>query len=184
MAETSTLPELADATPAQDGPTGEIHPRSWLATATHAELQQRILDDATHRREVQEDYRRMLRERDDALGIRDHALDLAAQYARQAGVDLSTDAALRYAEQWRDRLDGWGRTAQEQESRRLGNLGVMMQLQDLAAGKRTFAGTVAELATVVAKALSNVNSAQHGPKKIRDLFVAPDVPQLLEADRG
>lgn len=117
------------------------------------------------------------KERDEALALREHALDLAAQYARLAGIEHpDLDDALRYAEQWRERLDSWGRLAGEQEARRIGNLDLATQLGALAAGNRAFTGTPLELAKAVAGVLVSLNSAQHGPGKLRDLFVAPDVP--------
>lgn len=123
----------------------------------------------------------LMHERDRALADRDFALDLAAQYARFAGIEApDLDAALRYAEQWREVLDRGAREVEELETRRLGNVDLWVELRDLSVGQRTFRGTVAELAKVVAERLSGINSAQHPPRKFRQPLAPPAVPQLPE----
>lgn len=113
-------------------------------------------------------------ERDSALADRAAALDLAAQYARLAGIeDPSLDDALRYAEHYRDQQERVTREFEQFEGQRFANLGLSWQLDDLVNGKRVFAGDVKALASKVSKALVTINNAQGGSKRTPKILALP-----------
>ncbi|GJF06577.1 hypothetical protein [Pseudonocardia sp. D17] len=154
---------------------------------TRAARQVKISPDATEmeaiavRQSIEMESRRLMnvalrRERDAAVFERDAALDMVVQYAHLAGVKPPAEAIRNHIQTVRDLLPKWERTAGEQESRRLANLGLSRQLADLAVGARTFSGGITDLAKQINDALGLINSAQHPPKKVGLLFEIPDPP--------
>lgn len=169
---------IRDALHAVDVPApGGLHPdRAHIRTIA---IQQAATMESRRLQNVE-----LRKERNRAVADRDAALDLAAQYARLAGIeDPSLDEALQYVASFREQWSKLDEHRLQLDGQRWATLNVATQLQELAAGKRRFDGDVTALAKAVGSALVKINTAQGGTTRAPQLFGPPAVPQANQAAR-
>lgn len=147
--------------------------RDRRGSIEHREVAIRQAADMEKQRLVNVELRR---ERDRALADREAALDLAEQYARQAGCDPARDESLRYVAQYWEQRGTFENTWTALERQRWDNLCVARDLGDVVSGKLVFTGDVAAFAALLATELTAINNAQGGAKRTVGLFERPAPP--------
>lgn len=155
----------------------EIHPRSFLATATREQLVAHILNREAEAKRAAERHREVLRERDRARDDRQAALDLAEQYARKAGIDVEQDDLLRGITTYWEVFARGDKAVQLAEAQRWDVQVFAKKLVDWVAEGRLAHLTGDQVAVKVGERIGELFSAQgRATGRSRELFARPAAP--------